>query len=193
MRPAIDYSEKLRKQLADEMTLDQALAELRTNGASIFDCIVTVRSLKGCSNEEARKLVAGSQAWADHKEVSKEFASLLWREEELRRLWEGYLKDGIAEPLLQFLLANPDVIGPCEHKHPYMHRLCDVRLNGQDWRVGRCILCDERLDFSRTDYYSSQPGVPYWLTGEMLKRWVEEEVEEPSKDAVDWERYREGK
>ena len=48
MRPVIDYSKQLRQKLAEGRTFDQALSELRASGASIFDCIASVRSFRKC-------------------------------------------------------------------------------------------------------------------------------------------------
>jgi hypothetical protein len=65
MKPVLDYSKDLRRKLAEGKTFDAALAELRAAGVSIFDCIVSVRSLQRCSVEEAKRLVETSSAWSD--------------------------------------------------------------------------------------------------------------------------------
>jgi hypothetical protein len=72
MRPALDYSKDLRRKLADGRTLDEALAELRKAGASIFDCIVSVRTFRRCEIAEAKQIVETSSAWSDHRNITDE-------------------------------------------------------------------------------------------------------------------------
>jgi ribosomal protein L7/L12 len=67
-RPVVDYSKGLRRKLAGGKTLDQAFSELRAEGASIFDCIATVRTFHRCSLEEAKQRVESSPTWADVRE-----------------------------------------------------------------------------------------------------------------------------
>jgi hypothetical protein len=67
-RPVIDYSRTLRRSLADGKTLDQALSQLRLEGASILDCIATVRAFRRCELSEAKRLVESSAAWTDVRE-----------------------------------------------------------------------------------------------------------------------------
>ncbi len=72
MRPALDYSKDLRRLLADGRTLDEALSELRRVGASIFDCIVAVRTFRRCEIAEAKQIVETSIAWSDHRSITDE-------------------------------------------------------------------------------------------------------------------------
>jgi hypothetical protein len=72
MRPALDYSKDIRRKLADGKTLDDALTELRTGGASIFDCIVSVRTFRRCEIAQAKRIVETSSAWSDHRNVTEE-------------------------------------------------------------------------------------------------------------------------
>jgi hypothetical protein len=72
MRPAIDYSKDLRRKLADGRTLDEALTELRAAGASIIDCIVSVRTFRRCEIVEAKQIVEVSPAWSDHRNITDE-------------------------------------------------------------------------------------------------------------------------
>lgn len=65
MKPVIDYSKDLRRKLAVGKTFDDALAELRVAGASIFDCIASVRTFRRCGLVEAKRLVLSSSAWSD--------------------------------------------------------------------------------------------------------------------------------
>lgn len=73
MRPAVDYSNELRQKLADGRKLDEALGELRTAGASMFDCMVSVRTLRRCDLAEAKQVVQASAAWADYRDLTEEF------------------------------------------------------------------------------------------------------------------------
>ena len=80
-RPVIDYSKTLRRSLADGKTLDQVLSQLRTEGASIPDCIATVRAFRRCDVSEAKRLVEASAAWMDVRERTNEsFRALSKRE-----------------------------------------------------------------------------------------------------------------
>ena len=65
MRPVIDYSKDLRRKLADGKSFDVALGELRAAGASIIDCIVSVRSFQRCDIADAKRMVESSSAWSD--------------------------------------------------------------------------------------------------------------------------------
>jgi hypothetical protein len=71
MRPVFDYSERLRETLAAGMTLDESFSNLRRNGASIFDCIVSVRSLQHCTIADAKRLVESSTTWSDHRNATE--------------------------------------------------------------------------------------------------------------------------
>jgi hypothetical protein len=51
----------------------------------------------------------------------------------------------------------------------------------------------ERLFIEPTDVPDlDRHGVPYWLRGSALARWVREEAECPTDDEIDWEAYRSG-
>jgi len=72
-----DYSKSLRRKLADGKTLDNALAELRADGASIIECIGAVKKIRGCELGEAKKIVNLSPAWADVTEpITRELEEL---------------------------------------------------------------------------------------------------------------------
>lgn len=60
-----DFSDELRQHLRGGATLDAALRVLRANGASVIECIVAVRWVRGCDLEEAKRVVHASPVWAD--------------------------------------------------------------------------------------------------------------------------------
>jgi len=66
----VNYSKQLRRKLAEGRTLDQALSDLRAEGASIFDCIASVRTFRQCDLAEAKLAVQSSAAWSDHREIT---------------------------------------------------------------------------------------------------------------------------
>ena len=72
MKPILDYSKDLRRKLAAGKTLDDALTELRAAGASIFDCVASVRSLRRCDLAEAKQVVEASSAWSDIRAATNE-------------------------------------------------------------------------------------------------------------------------
>jgi hypothetical protein len=67
------YSKQLRRKLADGKILDQALAELRSEGASILQCIAAVENVQRCGLAEAKRLVHFSPVWADMREANENF------------------------------------------------------------------------------------------------------------------------
>jgi len=72
MRPPLNFSKDLRRKLADGKTFDQALVELRVSGASIMDCIASVRNFHKCGLEEAKRRVESSSAWADVRKATED-------------------------------------------------------------------------------------------------------------------------
>jgi hypothetical protein len=108
--------------------------------------------------------------------------------------WEQFLAHGDGPALLARLLTLPNRPAPQEVTYPEHHRLCDIELAGQAYRVSRLVDLDhgqERLFIELTDVPSfDSPGVPYWLQGAALARWIRDETAYPTKDEVDWESYR---
>jgi len=108
--------------------------------------------------------------------------------------WERFVKDGDASTLLARIHSTSPRQPPPGVSFPCLHRICDVELGGQAYRVTRLVDLDAgqgRLFIETTDSPDFlQPGVPYWLQGAALAKWVEEESESPSDDEIDWEQYR---
>jgi hypothetical protein len=111
-----------------------------------------------------------------------------------RGAWERFLGDGDGGALLAALLANPPLPRPVQAEYPEFHCLRDVDLGGRAYRVCRLVDLDdgqERLFIEPTDVPDLVvEGVPYWLQGEALRRWVRDESEYPTDDEIDWEQYR---
>ncbi len=80
-RPVIDYSRTLRRTLAAGKSLDEALGQLRADGASILDCIATVRAFRSCVLSEAKRIVESSAAWSDVRERTEESFRALNKDE----------------------------------------------------------------------------------------------------------------
>jgi hypothetical protein len=68
-----DLSSELRELLRGGASLDTALSQLRANGASIVESIVSIRSVRGCDLVEAKRLVHLSPAWADVRALNDQF------------------------------------------------------------------------------------------------------------------------
>lgn len=82
-----DVSKKLRGLLAEGHTLDAALQKMRSEGASIIECIMATKRVRGCDLAEAKRLIHDSTAWADVVERT----DAMWAEldEELDRITEA--------------------------------------------------------------------------------------------------------
>jgi len=67
---------------------------------------------------------------------------------------------------------------------PELHRLCDVTVNGQSWRISRIVdleTGDATLFAERVDVPSDVPGVAYFLEGAALIEWARAESAEGAK------------
>ena len=72
-----------------------------------------------------------------------------------------------------------------EAQWPEVHRICDVLVDGQGWRVCRVvdsITGDLSLFLMKTDSPSTDAGFPYDLQGDALVEWVRAEILSPSKE-----------
>lgn len=111
----------------------------------------------------------------------------------LRVLWEQYTRDGNPVELLRFIREHPGVTTTSGQQYPRLHRICDVILEGQAYRLLRHAHWIEYLilkPIPRGIADPDRPGVPYWLTGAQLRRWVQDELTSPTKAPTDWEQYR---
>jgi hypothetical protein len=111
-----------------------------------------------------------------------------------RSAWERFLSDRDGEALRAAVRANPPLRRPVQAEYPEFHCLLDIEVGGRAYRVCRLVDLDdgqERLFIDETDVPNfDAEGVPYWLQGEALRRWVRDEAEHPAKDDIDWESYR---
>jgi hypothetical protein len=92
--------------------------------------------------------------------------------------FERFLRDHDARSLLAAAVPARDCsVGRASW--PELHRVCDVVLDGQGWRVSRLVdsvTGGASLLLDPTDTPSPEPGVPYSLQGEALLEWVRAET-----------------
>jgi hypothetical protein len=75
----------LRGHLQSGLNLEAALALMRRDGATITECVVSVRSVLGCEVIDAKRTVTNSRAWADVAErTSADLERELGVEQKLR-------------------------------------------------------------------------------------------------------------
>ena len=58
------------------VSLDESLAQLRSRGASIIECIAAVKEEAGCELGEAKRIVSQSKTWRDVAEATE----VMWDE-----------------------------------------------------------------------------------------------------------------
>jgi len=68
-----DYHRDLRKLLADGKSFEEALGEIRKQGAGILGSIMAVQKFRRCDLGEAKRLVHLSETWADFRKRNDEF------------------------------------------------------------------------------------------------------------------------
>lgn len=107
--------------------------------------------------------------------------------------WEQFLAVRDEAALRAVLRQLPDGEPPGNADYPMLHRICDVILQGQAYRVSRFVdLADgrERLFIATTQFADpKQGGVPYQLQGVKLRRWICKERESSAKASVAWDKY----
>lgn len=115
---------------------------------------------------------------------------------ELKEAWESYLENLDEEPLLE-AIQRYSIPLPSEFDFPYAHRIRDIRAGGKIYRVVRLADESETVYIYECDTPSLETdGVPYWLKGEKLQRWVRLETEVELDDGYEpeaetnWEMFR---
>lgn len=110
-----------------------------------------------------------------------------------RQSWERFLADRDEAALLAVIRAQAWRPPPRDVEYPEWHRICDVQISGQPFRIHRLVDVEdgeERLFAEPVAKPNlNEPGVPYQLQGEALRHWVLEETRSPSKGPIDWNRY----
>ena len=109
----------------------------------------------------------------------------------LKEALRRYVESGDNSEVQAVIDAHPALIRDDGGEYPDFHRILDLVIDGRSFRVCRWISNGERLSLVPTE--RAQPsvsGVPLWLSGQRLRDWAQEEEEEPSQDATDWEQYR---
>ena len=110
------------------------------------------------------------------------------------RAWERFLADRDEATLLAEMDSAPPWVDPYKPAYPELHRLCDVNLGGQAFRILRFVELEsgrEHLLVEPTVVAGyDRPGVPYTLQGPALLNWVRDELAAPSDDEeTDWTKY----
>ena len=110
----------------------------------------------------------------------------------LANAYSRFLADSDADALLAVIASHGGAGPDSELDYPIAHRIRDISLHGNDYRIVRVYDVDSRdskLFVYPTNVPGTQSGVPYDLTGDGLHRWVLDELTEPTDEATDWERY----
>ena len=109
----------------------------------------------------------------------------------VKLLLKDFLKLGDESDLLIFLNKHPEIISNNkleEYEYPDVHRIVDIQIGENKYRICRQISKNEDLIFIEIDDLRHEVGVPLWLEGEKLKEW--EESDSGLKEEIDWEKYR---
>jgi hypothetical protein len=76
------FTPQLREKLSKGHTMEEALTELRKEGASIFECIIAIKEHTGCDLAEAKRRIHDSHAWLDVIEATDRMWDELLDEQE---------------------------------------------------------------------------------------------------------------
>ena len=105
----------------------------------------------------------------------------------VKLLLNDYFKLGDGSDLLIFLNKHPEIINNKHGEYPDFHRIADIQIGENKYRICRQISKNEYLTFIEIDKVMNESGVPLWLEGKKLKEWAEsDDIDEE----VDWEKYR---
>ena len=109
---------------------------------------------------------------------------------ELKQAWENYLQSSDKKALLK-AIKEFSIPVPSEYDYPFVHRICDIQIGRNSFRVTRLADSDETIYINKCDTPSLEvKGVPYWLKGNKLQEWVKLESDKPSKEETNWNNYR---
>ena len=111
----------------------------------------------------------------------------------LQAAFERYLADCNESALLLAIQRYGGRAPSCDFDWPSAHRIGDISLGGSSYRVIRVFDPDDRSTrlyiYSTNSPHNAEPGVPFRLQGEALQRWIEDELQLPTKAPVPWSRY----
>lgn len=111
-------------------------------------------------------------------------------QDDLKIAIEAYLAGGDKLLLENIIKRNPEIITTKSGEIPDFHRIMDIKIKGKFYRLCREISNNESLLLKLTNVPSDVDGVPFWLQGEKLKSWANEELENPSDGPIEWDKYR---
>jgi len=111
---------------------------------------------------------------------------------EIRKALRTFLETDDDTELERLVSSHPEIIEEPTGKFPDLHRLMDVVVGDEFFRVSRQISKGERIYLVplHEGLFDERIGVPLWVTGEALERWAEEEENDPRKEEErDWQRF----
>ena len=111
---------------------------------------------------------------------------------DLKAALEIFFDTGDETHVKSILVSNPDMDMNLHGDYPDLHRIADFKVDSCSYRVLRLASQNELLSVVLIDESdrSEEAGVPIWVDGALLRGWVEDETNEPSKCAIDWYKYR---
>ncbi|MCC9655270.1 hypothetical protein [Rhodopirellula halodulae] len=111
----------------------------------------------------------------------------------LAQAYEQFLMDGDEVLLKSAIEQYGGTESPSELDCPFAHRIQDLVVCGDWFRVVRVYDPDDRscrvYIYPFDTSFGGQPGVPYELSGDSLHQWVMDELEEPTDGDTDWSKY----
>lgn len=110
----------------------------------------------------------------------------------LAQAYERFMTDGDMSSFERAIEQHGGIAPPSELECPIAHRIRDVLVCEQWYRVVRVYDPDNRscrVFIYPTETPGEQSGVPYELSGESLHQWVMDELEEPTDGNTDWSKY----
>lgn len=94
---------------------------------------------------------------------------------DLKNQWDSYLQDNSTTHFLAVSEKLSFKI-PAIYKYPSLHRICDVEISGSPYRVMRLVFHKEFIFINPCEIPNyDNPGVPYWLTGQSLTNWIQDQ------------------
>ncbi len=112
-------------------------------------------------------------------------------QKQIKAALESFLDKSDPNSLQHLLTDNSVVCAGVNGDYPNLHRIMDILIGKSWYRVCRKASADEQLFFVPIDAPDNTvPGVPLWLEGEQLRKWIEDEEAEPSEGPINWDKYK---